>query len=76
MLESGEARGKLGEGTEVATISAGPYRITGKARVVATWSAESGLELEVSEGEARVLSPGMTAVIVPAGSKKTLPAKP
>jgi hypothetical protein len=76
VLESGEARGKLGDGAEVATVAAGPYRITGNARVVVTWADDAGLELEVSEGEARVLAPGMTAVIVTAGSKKTLPAKP
>lgn len=76
VLEQGEARGRLGEGAGMASVVAGPYRISGTARIVVAWSETAGLELAVSEGEARVMAPGMTPVIVSAGTSKTLPAKP
>ncbi len=75
VLEHGEARGQLGGGSDIASVSAGPYRVTGAARLVVSWSDADGLEVEVSEGEARVLLPGSTDVIVPAGSSKKLPAR-
>lgn len=76
VLEQGEARGPLGEGSDVTSVAAGPYRISGNARVVVTWSDMAGLQLDVSDGEARVLAPGMTPVVVAAGASKKLPAKP
>lgn len=75
VLDDGEARGKLGQGSETASIAAGPYRVTGDARVVVTWSATGGLEVEVSEGEARILAPGMTPAIAAPGSPVKRPAK-
>lgn len=75
VLEDGEARGRLGEGSDTASVLAGAYRITGNARLVVSFSAAGNLEVEVSEGEARVLAPGMTAVIVTPGSPAKLPAK-
>lgn len=72
VLERGEARGRIGEGSEVTSVVAGPYRVSGNARVVVTWNDE-GLTLEVTEGEARVLAPGMTPAIVAGGESTRLP---
>ena len=75
-LTKGRAEGTLGGGMEMRAIAAGPYKITGDARLIVDLDEARGLYVEVLEGEARVLSPGQTAVVLPAGTKKTLPPRP
>ncbi len=76
MLESGEARGIIGREGGPRSVAAGPYRVTGEAEVLVRWSATEGLTVEVTQGEARVLSPGQAPIIVSRSTSKTLPGKP
>lgn len=75
VLEEGEARGRIGRDSDTTSVAAGPYRVSGDAKVVVTWSPIEGLTVDVSEGEARVLAPGRTTSVITAGQSKKLPAK-
>jgi hypothetical protein len=75
VLESGRARGHLGAEGGPHSVAAGSYRVTGDAMATVSWSVESGLSVEVTAGEARILIPGETAIIVSAGQSRTLPPR-
>lgn len=76
VLESGVARGLVGaQSSGPRAVVAGPYRVTGEAEIEVTWSPDDGLTVHVVAGEARVLAPGQTPSIVPAGATKKLPAE-
>lgn len=76
VLERGDARGRLGGSTGPRSMSAGPYRVIGEATIVARWDETEGLTLEVSEGEARVLTADQAPRIVTAGTSQSFPPRP
>lgn len=77
VLESGDASGVMGPRAQgPRAVVAGPYRVTGDAELTVRWSDVDGLTVEVKSGEARILAPGITPAVVPAGATKKLPARP